>query len=87
MYQGGVQHSYYKDNQSSHEKNGCIEQESQMYLTQLENVKSNLTEMVYSNLVKSTLEGINSRLNDTKEWIRELEERELKITAAEQKNE
>ena len=37
-----------------------------------------------TNKVKNTLEGINSRLNDTKEWIRELEERELKITAAEQ---
>ena len=36
---------------------------------------------------KNTLEGINSRLNDTKEWIRELEDRELEITAAEQKNE
>ena len=28
MYQGGVQHSYCKDDQSAHEKNGCVEQES-----------------------------------------------------------
>ena len=47
----------------------------------------NHTEMNTIMETKNTLEGINSRLNDTKEWIRELEERELEITAAEQKNE
>ena len=44
-------------------------------------MKNTVTEM------QTTVEGINSRLNDTKEWIRELEDRELEITAAEQKNE
>ena len=34
---------------------------------------------------KNTLEGINSRLNDTEEWIRELEDRVLETTAALQK--
>ena len=48
MYQGGVRHSYYKDDQSTHEKNGCIEQESQMYLTELENVKNNPIEMKFT---------------------------------------
>ena len=53
----------------------------------VENIKTH-TEMKNTIMeTKNTLEGINSRLNDTKEWIRELEERELKITAAEQKNE
>ena len=53
----------------------------------VENIKTH-TEMKNTIMeTKNTLDGINSRLNDTKEWIRELEERELKITAAEQKNE
>ena len=35
--------------------------------------------------LKNTLEGINSRLDDTEEWISELEERIVEITQAEQK--
>ena len=35
--------------------------------------------------VKNTLKGINSRLNVTEEWISELEDRVVEITAAEQK--
>lgn len=31
------------------------------------------------------VERINSRLNDTEEWISELEEREMEITEAEKK--
>ena len=34
---------------------------------------------------KKTLEGINSSLDDTEEWIGKLEDREVEITQAEQK--
>ena len=37
--------------------------------------------------MKNTLEGINSRLDDTEEWIRELEDGIMKMTKAEQKKE
>ena len=42
-------------------------------------MKNTITEM------KNALEGINSRLNDTEEWISELKDRVVEITAAEQK--
>ena len=35
--------------------------------------------------IKNTLVGLNNRLNDTEEWISELEDRVVKITATEQK--
>ena len=44
-------------------------------------MKNTITEM------KNTLEGINSRLNDSKEWISDLEDRVVEITATEQKKE
>ena len=34
--------------------------------------------------VENTLEGINSRITEAEEWISELEDRMVKITAAEQ---
>lgn len=34
---------------------------------------------------KNTLEGINSKWNDTEEWISELEDRVVEITDVEQK--
>ena len=37
--------------------------------------------------MKNTLEGIKSRLDDTEEWISELEERVEEITDAEQNKE
>ena len=37
--------------------------------------------------MKNTLEGINSRITEVEEWISELEDRMVKITAAEQNNE
>ena len=52
----------------------------------LENIKKNQTEL--KNIIteiKSTLEGINNRLDDTEEWISELEDRVVKISQAEQK--
>ena len=42
-------------------------------------MKNTKTEM------KNTLEGINSRLNDTEEWITKLEDRVVEITATEEK--
>ena len=44
-------------------------------------MKNTITEM------KNTLEGMNSRLDDTEVWISELEDRVVKITEAEQKKE
>ena len=37
--------------------------------------------------MKNKLEGINSRLNDTEEWISKLEDRVAEITNAEQEKE
>ena len=34
--------------------------------------------------MKNTLEGINGRINEVGEWISELEDRMVEITAAEQ---
>ena len=42
-------------------------------------MKNNITEM------KKTLEGINSRLNDSEEWVSELEDRVMESSVAEQK--
>ena len=41
----------------------------------------------WKNNNNKTLEGINSRLDDTLEWICELEDRVVNITQAEQKKE
>ena len=37
--------------------------------------------------MKNTLEGTNIRVNDTEEWISNLEDRVVEITDAEQKKE
>ena len=37
--------------------------------------------------IKKTLEGINNRINEAEEWIRELEDKMVEITAREQKKE
>ena len=37
--------------------------------------------------MKTTLEGINSRVTEAEEWITELEDRMVEITAVEQKKE
>ena len=44
-------------------------------------MKNTITEM------KNSLEGINSRLNDTEKQISKLEDRVVKITATKQKKE
>lgn len=53
---------------------------------ELQNIKKNKAEL--SNIIaeiKNTLEGSNSGLDDTKEWISKLEHRVVEITQAEQK--
>ena len=52
----------------------------EVFIRELEN-KNTITEM------KNTLEGINSRINEAEEWISELEDRVVEITAAEQNKE
>ena len=37
--------------------------------------------------IKNTLEGINSRITEAEEWISELEDRKVEITAMEQNKE
>ena len=62
------------------------EREDRICNTELENIKSNQIEMK-NNIteMKKTLEGINSRLDDTVEWISKIEERAAEITQPEQK--
>ena len=48
-------------------------------------MKNNQTEMNSITEMKSTVEGINSKLHDTEEWISELENRVVDIIAAKQK--
>ena len=49
-----------------------------MFTKDLEKVKNKQTEM------SNTLEGINSRITEAEEWIDDLEDRMVEITAAEQ---
>ena len=51
---------------------------------ELENIKNKQIKNIITEM-KNALEGINSRLNDTEEWISELEDRLVEITDAEQK--
>ena len=60
----------------------------EVFNKELENIKNNQKQM--KNIIteiKDTLEGINCRLNDTEEWISELEGRIVEITEAKQKKE
>ena len=59
-----------------------------MFNKDLEELKNKQTEM--NNTItemKNTLEGINSRINESEEWISELEDRMVEITATEQNKE
>ena len=62
-----IQSNDCKHDQRTWKKNGCTEWEFKVFNKVLENVKESQTE------VKNTLERINSRLNDSGEWISELE--------------
>ena len=52
--------------------------------TESENTKKNQTELknTITEILKkrNTLEGINSRLDDTQDWLRKLEDRVVEIT-------
>ena len=51
----------------------------------LEELKSKQTMMNNTiNEIKNSLEGINSTITDTEEWINDLEDKIVEITAAEQ---
>ena len=63
-----------------------IEKIQEMFNKDLENLKdkqmnNTITEM------KNTLEGINGRINEVEEWISELEDKMVEITATEQNKE
>ena len=53
----------------------------EMFTKDLEELKNKQTEM------NNTLEGINSRISEAEEWINDLENRMVEITAAEQNTE
>ena len=55
-----------------------MEKMQEMFTKDLEELKYKQTEM------NNTLEGINSRITEAKEWINDLEDRLVEITAAEQ---
>ena len=50
----------------------------EMFTKALEELKNKESEM------NNTLEGINSRITEAKEWINDLEDRMMKITVAKQ---
>ena len=55
-----------------------IEKMQEMFTKDLEELKNKQTEM------NNTLEGINSRITEAEEWINDLEDRMVEITATEQ---
>lgn len=75
-----------KDDPTTQVENACTEWEISFFLNkELENIKNNEIELKNTiTEMKSTLEGINSRLNE-EEWITELEDRVVEIIMAEQK--
>ena len=65
-----------------------IEKMQEMFNKDLEELKNKQTEM--NNTItemKNTLEGINSRIPEAEEWISDLEDRMVEITAMEQNKE
>ena len=60
---------------------------SENFNKDLENIKKEpIRAKEYNNEIKSALKGINNiRLDNTEEWISQLENRVVKITQAEQK--
>ena len=62
-----------------------IEKMQEMLSKDLEEIKNKQTEMKNTiTEMKTTLEGINSRVTEAEEWISDLEDRMVEITAAEQ---
>ena len=65
-----------------------VEKIKEMFNKDLEELKNKQTEM--NNIIieiKNTLEGIYRRISEAEEWISELEDRMVEITAAEQNKE
>ena len=62
-----------------------IEKIQEMFNKDLDELKGKQTVMNNTiTEIKNTLEGINSRITEAEEWVSELEDRMVKITAAEQ---
>ena len=64
-----------------------IEKMQEMCNKDLEEIKNKQTEMNNRIEMKTTLEGINSRITEAEEWISDLEDRMVEFTAAEQTKE
>ena len=61
-----------------------IKKMQEMFNKDLEELKNKQTEMNTITEMKNTLEGINSRMTETEEWISDLEDRTVEFTATEQ---
>ena len=62
-----------------------LDELSKNFNKELENIKKNQSETKNTILgMKKSLEGLNSRVDDTEKWIRELDGRIGEITQAEQ---
>ena len=65
-----------------------IEKMQEMFNKDLEELKNKQTEKINTiTEMKTTLEGINSRITEAEEWISDLEDRMVGFTAAEQNKE
>ena len=65
-----------------------IEKMQEMFNKDLEELKNKQTEMNNTIIeMKTTLEGINSRITEAEEWISDLEDRMVEFTTAEQNEE
>ena len=65
-----------------------MEKIQEMFNKDLEELKSKQTVMNNTiTEIKNTLEGINSRITEAEEWISELEDKMVDITAADQNKE
>ena len=60
---------------------GRIDEHSENFNKVLGNIKKNQSELKNTKMeMKNSLEGINIRVDDTKEWINDLDERVEEIT-------
>ena len=63
-----------------------MDEHSEDFNKEVENIKKNQAELKNTiTEMKNALEGINSRLDDTEEWVSKLEDQVVEITQAEQK--
>ena len=66
--------------------NGCTEWEIEVFNEELKNIKNNQTKLKNTIIeMKNSPERINNGLNEAEEWISELDNRVVGITAVEQK--